>query len=73
MANPSISIDDEVQAKFDAIREAKEEEFGEGVTISRSGVVEDLMEDWIDENEDYLPDDFDPQDFWSPADPVLAD
>lgn len=54
MANPSISIDDEVLDTFDKIREAKEESLGDEVTIARSAVIQQLMEDWIEENSHYI-------------------
>lgn len=54
MANPSISIDDEVLDTFDKIRKAKEESLSDEVTIPRSAVIQKLMEEWIEENSHYL-------------------
>lgn len=54
MANPSISIDDDVMEEFDKIREAKAEEMGDGAKLPRSAVIEQLMKGWISENRDVL-------------------
>jgi len=54
MANPSISVKDEVLEKFDAVRMAKAESMAGGVRMPRSAVIESLMKEWIEENEHYL-------------------
>lgn len=54
MANPSISIDDDVIEEFDKIRKEKQEQMGDGAKLPRSAVIEQLMKGWIEENRDVL-------------------
>ena len=53
MANPSISIPDELLEDFDRILDVKEM-LGELESDSRSPVIQDLMRDYVEENEEYL-------------------
>lgn len=54
MANPSVSIPDELMEEFDSIREAMEGEMPAGAKLSRSAVIQELMEGWVEENRHYL-------------------
>lgn len=50
----SISPDPETLETFDAIREAMEEADPYGRTISRTQILEELMEGWNEEHAEYL-------------------
>lgn len=53
MANPSVSIDDELWEAFVGIVKAKEAA-GELESDARSPVVQDLIQEYVDENQDDL-------------------
>lgn len=53
MANPSISIPDELLDDFDDILKAKEA-WGQLPSDERSPVIREWMEDYVEENQDVL-------------------
>lgn len=53
MANPSVSIPDEMLEDFDKIIKVKEM-YGELETTNRSPVLQELIADYIESNEEYL-------------------
>ena len=53
MANPSISVPDDLLEDFDRIIKMKEM-FEESDVEGRSGVIQELMRDYVEENEAYL-------------------
>ena len=53
MANPSISIPDDLLEDFDRIIDVKEM-LGELESDNRSPVIQDLMREYVEENEEYL-------------------
>ncbi|WP_137288607.1 CopG family ribbon-helix-helix protein [Natronorubrum halophilum] len=53
MANPSISIPDDLLEDFDRIVDVKEM-LGELESDNRSPVIQDLMREYVEENEEYL-------------------
>jgi len=53
MANPSISVPDDLLEDFDRILDVKEM-LGELETDERSPVIQDLMREYVEDNEEYL-------------------
>lgn len=53
MANPSVSIDDELLEDFDHILDVKEMK-GELPSDRRSPVIQQLIQDYVDENREDL-------------------
>jgi len=53
MANPSISVPDDLLEDFDRILDVKEM-LGELESDERSPVVQELMREYVEENEEYL-------------------